>query len=123
MNFGDIEMTAETVINKITISELCETMGSEFFEELAASYLLDVHAQIDSLKKAHADGDADAFRRAAHSIKSTSLYFGADQLAAQARALEERGKSAEIADSDAEIAALTDSFDEVRKALKELGYE
>ncbi len=116
-------MNTEAIINKTTITELSAAMGSDFMIELVASYLLDAPAQIELLAKALAEGDADAFRRAAHSIKSTSLYFGAEKLAAQARALEERGREDHLDGSSTEVRKLSDLFAEVCKELKDLGYE
>ena len=47
------------------------------------------------LRSARAAGDAERFRRAAHSLKSNSNTFGALALGAQARALELKGLDAD----------------------------
>lgn len=116
-------MTNANALNESTFTELCDTMGADFIVELVASYLIDVPAQMDLLSSAMQSGEADTFRRAAHSIKSTSLSFGAEQLAAQARILEEKGKSGQIEGCADEINDLRKSFDLVQAQLKELGYE
>ena len=116
-------MTTANALNEDIFTELRETMGADFIVELVGSYLLDVPEQMDALNNALKSGEPDTFRRAAHSIKSTSLYFGAEQFATQARLLEEKGKSGQIDGSEDEIAALRESFGLVQAHLKELGYE
>lgn len=115
-------MTTTNALNENTFTELRDTMGAEFTSELVASFLLDVPFQLDELGKALESAEPDVFRRAAHSIKSTSLYFGAEQLASQARLLEEKGKSGQMDGCADEVAALRGSFEAVQAQLKELGY-
>jgi histidine phosphotransfer protein HptB len=63
---------------------------------------------------------ADSFRRAAHSLKSNSLTFGASALAALARELELGGLSPEARRDEQAIAALQAEFDRAAAALKAL---
>ncbi|MDQ6685879.1 MAG: Hpt domain-containing protein [Pseudomonadota bacterium] len=78
-------MTAP-VIDPHTFDELQATAGADFVAELRA---------------AGADGDAEHFRRAAHSLKSNSSTFGASRLAGLARDLELGGLPADHVGVDA----------------------
>ena len=55
-------------------------MGAEFAAELVATFLDEAPGMVAELKAAAAGGDADAFRRAAHSLKSNASVFGAAAL-------------------------------------------
>ncbi len=98
-------------------------MGADFMQELVTAYLEDTPAQLELLAKALSGGDTEGFRRAAHTIKSTSLNFGAQGFAAQAKALEERGRLGELEGTQPQIDELNASFNRVRLALKGMGYE
>ena len=52
-------------------------MGAEFIGELIDTYCQETPQLIAALQQALAQGDAPAFQRAAHSIKSTSASLGA----------------------------------------------
>ena len=105
----------EPVIDEATFRELQETAGTEFVAELVDTFLEEAPGMLAALRQACAAGDIDAFRRAAHSLKSNSLTFGAAPLAASARALELGG----IGSADA-IDALQRDFAAAAAALKEL---
>ncbi len=76
------------LIDPSVFAELSEAMGADFAAELVETFLGDAPNMLADLKAAMAAGDGDAFRRAAHSIKSNAEVFGAGELADQARALE-----------------------------------
>ena len=72
------------------------------------------------LRGALAAGDADRFRRAAHSLKSNSHTFGATRLGALARDLELGGLD-RVRDADGEpLDALAREYAQVAAALTEL---
>ena len=110
------------LIDQSTFSSLVESMGEDFIHELVAAYLEDTPLQLNRLRQALQEGDADAFRRSAHTIKSTSLNFGAQLLADQARALEETGRSETLDGSLDRIEELGATFEQVLSELKEMGY-
>jgi histidine phosphotransfer protein HptB len=78
----------KSLIDTSVFKDLSEAMGAEFAVELVNTFLSDAPNMIAELKDAMAGGDADTFRRAAHSIKSNAEVFGASMLADQARSLE-----------------------------------
>ena len=110
-------MSAETPIDPAAWRELQDTAGPEFAVELAGTFLEESPLLLAEIARAHAQGDAEAFRRAAHSLKSNALTFGATALAQQARALE----LAPLAAADAAaLAALQAVHDTAAAALREL---
>ena len=78
-----------------TYAELADAMGDDFAAELVDTFLADAPNMLNDLKTAAAAGDADGYRRAAHSIKSNADTFGATRLAAQARRMELDGLPAD----------------------------
>ena len=78
----------DATIDRAAFEELQATAGEDFAKELVGTFLEEAPVMLAELRAAHATGDADAFRRAAHSLKSNSQTFGALTLAAMARALE-----------------------------------
>ena len=110
-------MSAETPIDATIWRELRDTAGEDFAVELAGTFLEESPALLSELKQAQALGQVEAFRRAAHSLKSNALTFGATALAERARALELGSLSAAGA---AALAALQTTYDEAATALRAL---
>ena len=82
---------AEPPIDSTTFKELQDAAGADFVVELVDTFLGDAPTMLDELRSSLAAGDADKFRRAAHSLKSNSLTFGALRLGDLARELEHHG--------------------------------
>lgn len=110
----------QTTIDQATFDELKETAGAEFVGELVDTFLAEAPGMLDELRHALDAGDADRFRRAAHSLKSNSHTFGAMTLGAMARELElggiDRARNAGAAPLD----ALTTEYSRVVAALTAL---
>ena len=100
-------MTA--TIDSETFAALRDTTGGDFVRELIDTFLTEAPSMLADLRDSLASGDADRFRRAAHSLKSNGNTFGALALGALAKDLElsgivevkARGPSA-LADLEAE---------------------
>lgn len=75
-------------IDLAVLRDLRADAGAEFVAELIDTFFEEAPALLAELRAAQAGADANRFRRAAHSIKSNSLTFGATALAELARALE-----------------------------------
>jgi histidine phosphotransfer protein HptB len=103
-------------IDLATFTELQETAGAEFVNELVDTYFEEAPGMLAELRNAHAQRAADRFRRAAHSLKSNSNTFGALTLGKLARELELGG----LRDDVALIDALEVEYARVVAALKEL---
>ena len=95
------------VIDLATFAELQATAGAEFVTELADTFLEEAPLMLAELRDAQAQGSAERFRRAAHSLKSNSHTFGATTLGAMARELELGGLVADARPIDALAAELT----------------
>ncbi len=111
---------ASELIDHATLQELRDTAGAEFVGDLIDTFLDEAPQMLAQLRAAHAAGDAQAFRRAAHSLKSNSLTFGAQSLAAAARALELQGLDADPAPDAAALDALQAVYAAAAAALAEL---
>lgn len=105
----------DTTIDRATFNELQDTAGAEFVAELVATFLEEAPQMLAALRAAQAAQAAEPFRRAAHSLKSNSLTFGATTLAALARELELGG----LADA-ARLDALDREYARSAAALKGL---
>jgi HPt (histidine-containing phosphotransfer) domain-containing protein len=111
-------MNQDTPIDRATFAELQDSAGADFVKELTQTFFEEGPTLLRALEEALAAGDADAFRRAAHSLKSNGQTFGALGLAAQARALEHGGMAS--AQSGEALAALKAEFARATAALAEL---
>lgn len=80
-------------------AELQDTMGADFAAELVETFFAEAPGLLADLRQAAATGDADGFRRAAHSIKSNAGLFGATVLAEMARGMELGGLSTAAPDA------------------------
>ena len=105
----------EPTIDAATFAELEAAAGADFARELIATFLEEAPLMLAELRGTLAAGNADAFRRAAHSLKSNSLTFGALTLGAMARELELKGLS-----GDAPLHALAGEYARAAAALTAL---
>jgi HPt (histidine-containing phosphotransfer) domain-containing protein len=109
---------SDATIDAATFAELQESAGADFVKELVQTFLEEAPGMLAELREALAAGHADTFRRAAHSLKSNSLTFGALALAALARELELGGLDA--ADRPNVLDPLEAEYARVARALEAL---
>jgi histidine phosphotransfer protein HptB len=102
------------VLDIAAYAELRDTMGDEFAAELLETFLAEAPAMLVDLRRAAAVGDAEGFRRAAHSLKSNAGLFGATALAEMARAMELGGLPTAAPD------AIETAYDRASTALRGL---
>ena len=102
-----------------TFNVLKESTGADFISELIDVFLEDTPNLITKMRSALASKDTDAFRRAAHSIKSNAATFGAMELSALAKELEAfgRDKNLEIGNR---LEVMEETFRQVEIQLKTL---
>ena len=110
----------EPTIDRATLDELKDTAGAEFVGELIDTFLTDAPLLLKTLRSAYSARDADAFRRAAHSLKSNANTFGARALGAMARDTELSGLDAAVAAGGASLDAIENEYSRVAAALAEL---
>ena len=112
-------MTVST-IDRATFDALRDTAGAEFVVELVETFAEEAPGMLAELRRALAAGDADAFRRGAHSLKSNGSTFGATAFAAMARDLELGGLANVVGRGGAPLDALDGEFARVVAALRAL---
>lgn len=105
-------------VQRSVLEELIATTDEEFVNELIDAYLEDSPALIDEMKTALQKDDAASFRRAAHSLKSSSASLGALGLSEISKELEMIGKSGELNKVDGKIDELIAIFVQVERELK-----
>jgi HPt (histidine-containing phosphotransfer) domain-containing protein len=110
----------EPTIDRATFDELKEAAGAEFVMELVDTFLTEAPLLLDALSRAFSQREADAFRRAAHSLKSNANTFGAHALGAMAKELELGGLAPVVAADGLPIEALAEEYARVAAALKGL---
>lgn len=106
----------EPLLDPQVYEELAEAVGTDFAAELVLTFLEDAPNLFGALRTAAAEGDADGYRRAAHSIKSNADTFGATALAALARMME----LTDLHAGEPPIAAIEANYNETAVALKAL---
>jgi len=107
-------------IDLVRYAELQDTAGADFVVELVDTFLQEAPTMLGELRAARSAGDADRFRRAAHSLKSNSHTFGALALGALARDLELTGMNSDAAQDAARLDALEAEYARTAAALKAL---
>ena len=106
----------EDIVTTETFAELCEAMGADFAAELLDTFLSEGPTMLEALKTAVAEEDADAYRRAAHSMKSNAEIFGATALADLSRQME----LTSLSDVPPPIGQLETTWSDTETALKAL---
>jgi len=95
-------------------------MGSDFVGEWRDAFCAETPALLAQLQQALADGNVDGFRRAAHSIKSSSAPFGAMAFSEQARELEMMARQGDLRGAETGVASLAAAYPQVAQKLREL---
>jgi HPt (histidine-containing phosphotransfer) domain-containing protein len=113
-------MDTRSVIDLPTFESLKESMGADFIGELVQAYFEETPQLLSNLRQALEKQNCEEFRRAAHSIKSTSNSFGALDLGAGARELEMMGRDANLEGAAPKVEALEKEYVVVQERLKEL---
>jgi PAS domain S-box-containing protein len=108
------------VIDRATLDRLTRQMGSPFVAELIDTFCADARELVATLRRALGEADLDAFRRAAHSLKSTSESLGAVSLAALARELETTSRAGTLRGAEAGIEQIAGACELATHRLEEL---
>jgi HPt (histidine-containing phosphotransfer) domain-containing protein len=95
-------------------------MGGAFVVELIDTSVEDGRELIATLRRSLAAKDLDAFRRAAHSLKSNSETLGAFGLATLARELEAMARAGSLHGAPDRLEPLIRSYELVAQTLGEL---
>jgi histidine phosphotransfer protein HptB len=109
------------VLDAAVLERLRGSVGDEFVAELVELFLGDAPTQLSTLRDAIARGDAEAARRAAHTLKSNGATFGAAGFSETCRLLEDRAKAGDLAGAGELLARIEAGYADVAAALAALG--
>jgi HPt (histidine-containing phosphotransfer) domain-containing protein len=108
-----------TTIDPAIFAELQDTAGADFVSELVATFVDEEAPQmLAELRDALAAGSAERFRRAAHSMKSNAMTFGAVPLGELSRTLE----LGSLPTDSSPVDMLQAELERVTQALKALSH-
>jgi HPt (histidine-containing phosphotransfer) domain-containing protein len=110
----------EATIDRTTFENLQATAGADFVRELVDTFLVEAPRMLDELNASLAAGDAERFRRVAHSLKSNGNTFGALTLGAMAKKLELGGFAVAREANGAALSQIASEYTRVADALEEL---
>ena len=111
---------AKEAIDDKAFEELVASVGgdAEFVGELVDTYLADAPNLLAQMHDTLAAGDADSFRRAAHTLKSSSASIAALELSGMAKELEMMGRAGTLEGAAAGIAQVEAEYARVKAALE-----
>ncbi len=111
-------MTTPT-LDPHVLNELREEMGGpEYFRELVEIFLREAPDLVANMQQAVARSDAAAMERAAHTLKSNSATFGAQDLARLCGDVEDIGRHGTIDGAPKKVEDISSLFEGVRAALE-----
>ncbi len=113
-----VHQTNGSAVEQSTLDRLKQDLGGDAaLQRLIASYLGEGTMLLKELRIAIAAKDAAQARRASHTLKSTSMTFGATKLANLARECEELSREAKLGEVETRLARLELLFSAVQAAL------
>ena len=92
----------------------------EGFSDLLQVFLDDTASLLEKLPSCVADGEVKEVRRLAHSLKSSSIHFGALKFSKYAQTLEEHAAIGDLSSANEQISTLKEIFHTVRRELEEM---
>jgi CheY-like chemotaxis protein len=111
------------VLDRAAFERLRATMGAGYLGELLSTFVEDSRELVSAMRRAVGDHDADALRRAAHSLKSNAASFGATTLSGLARRLEALAKSGSLEGAASQVERLAGECERAARALREVERE
>lgn len=115
-------MADSMVLDRQALANLLAMTGDDpsFLAELIDAYADDTPAQLATMHRAVTEGNMEALRRAAHSLKANSANFGAVRLAELSARIEAQATTG-TSDVSVELVAMAEAeYDRVRRALQDV---
>jgi CheY-like chemotaxis protein/HPt (histidine-containing phosphotransfer) domain-containing protein len=109
-----VALAPSPLIDEAILEKLLKRPGGQ---EIITGYLAEAQEMINRLRRAIARGDASGVREAAHSLKGSSSYVGAQKVATLSSELEHRGLQKELNDAAAFLVQLEEEFEGLRQVL------
>ena len=105
-----------------TLNTLLDAVGGdpEFLVELLDEFFKDTPRQFQTMEEALSTNNAEAFRRAAHSMKSNSANFGAMNLSRLCKELEDIGKNNPLDQAPPLLVQAKTEYQQVKTALESI---
>jgi signal transduction histidine kinase/DNA-binding response OmpR family regulator len=106
-------------IDRAVLTRLSESMGGDdaFVAELIEQFLADAPGYVAAAREALATHDAEAVRRAAHTLKSNAATLGASELADLSRELEAAAATGSLEHGEERLDTLERALDRATEAL------
>jgi CheY-like chemotaxis protein/HPt (histidine-containing phosphotransfer) domain-containing protein len=123
VNPPDAETASTGSLDRAALERLRATMGAGFLADLLPTFVQDSQELVSTMRRALDDKDVDAFRRAAHSLKSNAASFGATTLSALARDLEALAKSGSLDGAARGVERLAGECETVVRALRDVAWD
>ena len=119
---GSPHAASVDTLDPAAIDALLDLLGgdSEALVEVVDAFLEEAPARIAEAVKGCRAGDATLAGRAAHTLKSNALTFGASRLAEQSRSLEEAARNDDLDAAGGMAAALEEEWSRTRPLLCDL---
>ncbi|MGD9093070.1 MAG: Hpt domain-containing protein [Anaerolineales bacterium] len=111
---------SEVIIDQATFAGMKDMVGDDFVGELVETFLEEAPGLLAEMDQALKNGDAETFRRSAHSLKSNGASFGAMRLASLARELEHMGRDGRLDEAGANLLEAEIAYQQAAEALKAL---
>jgi HPt (histidine-containing phosphotransfer) domain-containing protein len=111
--------TSSPALDPAALERLRSTMGATFVAELLSTFVEDSRELVGTMRRALGAMDTEAFRRAAHSLKSNAASFGATTLSDLARDLEALARSGSLDGAGPRVERLAGECERVVRALRE----
>ncbi len=113
-------MSTTSVLDHGVLDELLASLGGDtaFLAELIDTYLSDAPSLLAQLHSALTAQSADEFRRAAHTLKSSSASLGAYSLSATAKEMELMGKEGKLDSAGEKLSLAEAEFGRIRDELE-----
>lgn len=109
---------SETALYEPAMLAELRTVMEEDFTLLVETFLTDTQTRIRSISEALQQGDADAFRRACHSLKGSASNLGLTELEHFARRGEEMGHSGSLDGAKERLDEISAAFSRIEPVLK-----
>jgi GAF domain-containing protein/DNA-binding response OmpR family regulator/HPt (histidine-containing phosphotransfer) domain-containing protein len=112
-------------VDRSVVDRLSESMGGDpaFVAELIGQFVTDTPGLVEAARAGLRDGKADEVVRAAHTLKSNAATFGANDLQARSKALEEAAKSGALDGAAEQLDGMASELDRVRAELRRIADE
>ncbi len=113
-------MQEDNIIDRTVLDGLLESFGGdmEFLGEMLDTFFEDSPRQLEAARAGLAANNAEAVRRAAHSLKSNCANFGALTLSGQCRELEMLAKAGSLEGGAGLLDCVAAGYEQVHAALE-----